>query len=669
VLRVADITLRRGACVLLEHASMNVHPGQKTGLVGANGAGKSSLFALIRGELHADAGEVALPPKWVLSHVAQETLAVARPVLEYVMDGDAELREVERAIAQLESEVHADPHPSPLPGERESIGDELAYLHARYEEIGGYQARSRAQAMLGGLGFDETAQARAVAEFSGGWRMRLNLARALMCRADLLLLDEPTNHLDLDAVLWLEDWLRAFPGAVLLITHDREFLDAIAQAIVHVENRALNTYAGNYSAFETQRAARLALQHSAFEKQQRTISHLEAFITRFRAKATKARQAQSRLRALEKLERIAPAHVDTPFTFRFRAPLEKPRQLVSLEEATLGYEGAAILTGIEWSVLPGDAIGLLGPNGAGKSTLLKSIVGELPLLAGELHRAQGLRVGYFAQHQVEQLRLDESALWHLERLAEGEREQVPRDFLGGFDIRGDAVLQKVASFSGGEKARLALALIVWQRPNLLLLDEPTNHLDIDMREALAQALVDFEGALIVVAHDRHLLEATTDQWMLVADGRVQPFDGDLDDYKTWLRERGRNPGRSRNSPADGRAAVGASSDCVPGFASSRKDERRLEAAARQREAQARRPHEQRLAAIEQELTALTEEASATEAWLATPDAYAETQREALQAALQRRGEVAARIAQLEDEWLWAQAELERELERVRAKAS
>jgi ATP-binding cassette subfamily F protein 3 len=673
VLRVADLTLRRGANVLLEHASMNVHPGQKAGLVGANGAGKSSLFAVIRGELHADAGEVALPPKWILSYVAQETPAVAQPVLDYVMDGDAELRAVENAIAELERD--------PLPGAAAGVGEELAHLHARYEEIGGYQARSRAQAMLAGLGFEETAQSRPVAEFSGGWRMRLNLARALMCRADLLLLDEPTNHLDLDAVLWLEDWLRAFPGAVLLITHDREFLDAIAAMIVHVENRTLNTYAGNYSAFEEQRAARLALQHSAFEKQQRTIAHLESFITRFRAKATKARQAQSRLRALEKLERIAPAHVDSPFTFTFRAPAEKPRQLFGLEEATLGYGERPVLSGIDWSVLPGDAIGLLGPNGAGKSTLLKSLVGDLPLMGGKLHRAQGLRVGYFAQHQVEQLRLDESALWHLERLATGEREQVLRDFLGGFDIRGDAVLQKVASFSGGEKARLALALIVWQRPNLLLLDEPTNHLDIDMREALAQALVDFEGALIVVAHDRHLLEAATDQWMLVADGRVAPFEGDLDEYKNWLRERsrnrGRNPGRSRNSADENGDAVGIQSEPddvftrsrIPTASPSRKDERRLEAAARQREAEARRPHEKKLAAIEQELAALTEEARTTEAWLASPEAYAEDQRAALTAALQRRGEVAARIAQLEEDWLWVQAQLESELERVRPKAS
>ena len=446
--------------------------------------------------------------------------------------------------------------------------------------------------------------------------------------------------------MWLEDWLRAFPGAVVLITHDREFLDAVAGGIVHVENQRLNEYAGNYSAFEAQRAARLAQQQAAFEKQQRAIAHLEAFITRFRAKATKARQAQSRIKALEKLERIAAAHVDAPFYFEFKAPAEKPRQLFRLEEASLGYGDRIVLSDVEWSVLPGDAIGLLGPNGAGKSTLLKSIVGELPLLGGELHRAQGLRVGYFAQHQVDQLRLDENALWHLEKLAPAEREQVFRDFLGGFDIRGDQVTQKLASFSGGEKARLALALIVWQRPNLLLLDEPTNHLDIDMREALAQALVDFEGALVVVAHDRHLLSAATDQWILVADGKVAPFEGDLDDYKQWAREYAAKRMGRREREADAPAV-------------NRRDERRAEAAQRQREAAARKPFEKRLATIEAELEPLARESKETEAWLASAEAYTEPNRERLQVALRRRGELAERIAALEEDWLWAQAEMEK----------
>jgi ATP-binding cassette subfamily F protein 3 len=648
VLRISDVTLRRGVRVLLEDASMNVHPGQKIGLVGPNGSGKSSLFALVRGELHADAGEVALPPRWVLSHVAQETPAVERPALEFVMDGDAELREIEGEIALAEAE--GDAHPAATSAQT-PVGVHLANLHARYDEIGGYQARSRAQTLLAGLGFDEDAQSRAVARFSGGWRMRLNLARALMCRADLLLLDEPTNHLDLDAVLWLEDWLRAFPGAVILITHDREFLDAVAQGIVHVENRRLNAYAGNYSAFEEQRAARLAQQQSAYEKQQRSVAHLEAFIARFRAKASKARQAQSRIRALEKLERIAAAHVDSPFYFAFKAPAEKPRQLFRLEDVSVGYgAGAPVLSGVEWSVLPGDAIGLLGPNGAGKSTLLKAIVGDIAASSGEIHRAQGLRIGYFAQHQVDQLRLDETALWHLGKLAPGEREQVFRDFLGGYDFRGDQVTQKVASFSGGEKARLALALIVWQRPNLLLLDEPTNHLDIEMREALAQALTDFEGALIVVAHDRHLLSATTDQWMLVADGQVAPFEGDLDDYKKWSRER-----LARGSRRDTREALPVN----------RRDVRKTEAALRRREADARKPFEKRLAAIEAELVPLGRESAEAEAWLASPEAYDDVNRERLQLTLRRRGEIAERSAGLEDDWLRVQAELEAELAKLK----
>jgi len=633
LLRLSNLTLRRGPRVLLEATGMNVHPGQKVGLVGPNGSGKSSVFALVRGELHADAGGVDLPPRWVLSHVAQETPAVERAAVEFVVDGDFELREVERAIAEAEA-GHAE-------------GVKIAELHARYDEIGGYQAKSRAQAMLGGLGFSPEAQVASVASFSGGWRMRLNLARALMCRADLLLLDEPTNHLDLDAVLWLEDWLQGFPGAVLLITHDREFLDAVVAGIVHIENAKLNAYAGNYSAFEEQRAAKLSLQQAAFEKQQKKIAHLEAFITRFKAKATKATQAQSRVKALEKLERIAAAHVDSPFTFEFRMPVEKPRQLFRLEDATLGYGAKPVLENVEWSVLWGDAIGLLGPNGAGKSTLLKSVIGGLPLHAGKLHTAQGLRVGYFAQHQVDQLRLEENALWHMGRIASGEREQVLRDFLGGFDFRGDQVTQSVASFSGGEKARLALALIVWQRPNLLLLDEPTNHLDLEMRESLAQSLTDFEGALVVVAHDRHLLSAATDQWLLVADGAVKPFEGDLDDYKEWARQY-----QARSSRREGPAV-------------DRKADKRAEAELRQRLAEARKPFEKKIRAVEAELEALQAQKAVDDAWLALEEAYAEGGRERLQETLRRQSEATARIAVLEEDWLWNQAAMETEVNRAR----
>ncbi|MCW5592341.1 MAG: ATP-binding cassette domain-containing protein [Burkholderiales bacterium] len=635
MLRLSDITLSRGARVLLRGASLTVFPGHRVGLVGANGAGKSSLFALVLGELHADAGEVELPARWVLSHVAQELVDTDRASLDFVMDGDAELREVEAAIREAEA--------------RHEEGERAAMLHARYDEIGGYAARSRAQALMSGLGFAPEAEAMPVASFSGGWRMRLNLARALMCRSDLLLLDEPTNHLDLDAVMWLEDWLKAYPGALLLITHDREFLDSVAGTIVHVDAQKLTTYAGNYSAFERQRAERLAQQQAAFERQQRTRAHLQAFIDRFRAKATKARQAQSRIKALERLEDIAEAHIDSPFTFAFRAPPVKPKLLFRVAEADVGYEGRAVVSGIEWSVYFGEAIGLLGPNGAGKSTLLKTIVGDLPPVAGEIIRSPDIRIGYFAQHQVEKLRLDEHALWHLARLAPEAREQDLRDFLGGFDFRGDQVFQKVESFSGGEKARLALALIVWERPNLLVLDEPTNHLDIEMREALAQALQDFEGTLIVVAHDRHLLEAATDQWWLVADGALSPFDGNLDDYREWSRQ---YRARGARTPEGGRGV-------------DRKAQKRVEAEARQRLADAKKPFEKKIAAIERELAQLQPEKESLDAWLASGEAYDEAMRETLAERSRRHGEVAARIERLEEDWLWASAEMDAAVNRAR----
>jgi ATP-binding cassette subfamily F protein 3 len=635
VLRLSDITLARGARVLLKEASLTVFPGHRVGLVGANGAGKSSLFALVLGELHQDAGEVELPARWVISHVAQELVDVERDALDFVMDGDLELREVEGAIREAEA-AHEE-------------GEKAALLHARYEEIGGYASRSRAQALMSGLGFGNEAEARPVASFSGGWRMRLNLARALMCRSDLLLLDEPTNHLDLDAVLWLEDWLKAYPGALLLITHDREFLDSVVGSIVHVDAQKLTTYAGNYSAFERQRAERLAQQQAAHEKQQRTRAHLQAFIDRFRAKATKARQAQSRIKALEKLEDIAEAHVDSPFTFAFREPPAKPKLLFRVAEAAVGYAGRAVVSDVEWSVYFGEAIGLLGPNGAGKSTLLKTIVGDLPPVSGTIIRSPDLRIGYFAQHQVEKLRLEESAMWHVARLAPGVREQELRDFLGGFDFRGDQVFQRVADFSGGEKARLALALIVWERPNLLVLDEPTNHLDIEMREALAQALQDFEGTLIVVAHDRHLLEAATDQWWLVADGRVAPFDGNLDDYREWSRQY-----RVRGTKAE-----------EGGRGVDRKAQKRAEAEERRKLAEAKKPFEKRIGAIERELAQLQPEKEALDAWLASGEAYAEAMRAELAARSKRHGEIAARIAQLEEDWLWASAEMEAAVNRAR----
>jgi ATP-binding cassette, subfamily F, member 3 len=654
MLKLTNVTLARGAKPLIEAGNLTLFPGHKVGLVGPNGCGKSSLFALLLGRLHQDQGEVDLPAKWVVAHVAQETPQSPRTALDYTMDGDAELREVEAVLAKAEAE-HA-------PGET------LAELHERFDHIGGYQAKSRAAALLSGLGFSDAQMQQTVATFSGGWRMRLNLSQALMCRSDLLLLDEPTNHLDLDAVMWLEDWLAAYPGTLLLITHDRDFLDATVKTIVHVDNQKLNEYGGNYSTFERTRAMQLSLQSAAHQKQQKQIAHLQSFITRFKAKATKAKQAQSRMKTLERMEIIAAAHVDSPFEFAFREPQQKPRQLLHLKEAQLGYHTATgdktVLRNVEWRLFYGDKIGLLGPNGAGKSTLVKSLAGTLAMQAGGRFEGQGLKIGYFAQHQIEQLRLDESPIQHLKRLDPVTREQELRDFLGGFDFRGNNAEAKIAPFSGGEKARLALALLVWQRPNLLLLDEPTNHLDIDMREAVAEALQDFEGTLVVVAHDRHLLKACADQLWLVADGGLREFDGDLDDYKQWAREYARNRlkyGTEPQNPSASSGESGSNSAPMVDFGANkidRKEQKRVEAAARQNKASARKPLEQKLADLEFKLKSATAERNNIEQWLAGESAYTEDNKARLQEMLKRQGEVVAEIADLEWKWLEVQQKLE-----------
>ena len=623
------MTLARGAKRLLEDASATIHAGQRVGLVGANGSGKSSLLAAIRGELATDAGDIELPAAWTIAHVAQETPAVATAAIEYVLDGDRELRDVERELAAAEARHDDDPHAS---------GEALAHWHHRFEAIGGYAARARAGELLAGLGFAQARHADPVASFSGGWRMRLNLAQALAARSDLLLLDEPTNHLDLDAVLWLEDWLARYPGTLVLVTHDRDFLDAVVDTIVHVDRLKLRTYGGNYSQFESERALQLAQQQAAYAKQQRQIAHLQAFVDRFRAKATKAKQAQSRIKAIERMERIAAAHVDSPFEFSFPPVDVAARQLLRLDNATLGYEGRPpVLERIDFNLLAGDRIGLLGPNGAGKSTLLKALAGELALIDGERMSAQTLVVGYFAQHQVDQLRPDETPLWHLARIDPLAREQDLRDFLGGFDFRGDMASAPVGRFSGGEKARLTLALLVRRAPNLLLLDEPTNHLDIEMREALAEALQDYAGTLVVVAHDRHLLRATTDTLWLVDRGRVAPFDGDLDDYRDWVLARNR-----RDAVTDTPSA-----DAAP----SRKDVKRAEAQARQRAFERRKPLADRLATIEAEMQALAKRKSGLDDWLASPDAYADDAKSLLVERLAEQGDLAWRLARLEEEWL------------------
>jgi ATP-binding cassette subfamily F protein 3 len=634
VLRLANVVLARGAKRLLDGANLTLHAGHRVGLVGPNGCGKSSLFALVRGELHQDAGEVELPAAWTIAHVAQETPAGAVAAIDYVLDGDRELRDVEGRLAAAEAAHDADPHAG---------GETLAELHHRFEAIGGYAARARAATLLAGLGFAHEGHADPVASFSGGWRMRLNLAQSLAARSDLLLLDEPTNHLDLDAVLWLEEWLARYPGTLVLVTHDRDFLDAVVDTIVHIDRGKLRTYGGNYSQFESERALQLAQQQAAYAKQQRQIAHLQAFVDRFRAKATKAKQAQSRIRAIERMERIAAAHVDSPFEFAFAPVDSSARQLVRLEHATLGYPGRPVLERVDFNLLAGERIGLLGPNGAGKSTLLKALAGELVLTAGKRLTAQGLVVGYFAQHQVDQLHADETPLGHLVRIDPAAREQDLRDFLGGFDFRGDMATSPVGRFSGGEKARLTLALLVRRAPNLLLLDEPTNHLDIEMREALAEALQDYAGTLVVVAHDRHLLRATTDALWLVDGARVAPFDGDLDDYRDWVlaRKRGEAAAAQPASPEADRKRV-----------------RRAEAEARQRAYRARKPLADRLAALEQDIERLAAEKQSLDDWLASPDAYSAEAKEALIERIERQGDLAWRLARLEEEWLEVSQTLE-----------
>lgn len=515
----SSLQVRRGVRVLLNNSSATINPGQKVGLVGKNGCGKSTLFSLLKGELSADAGELTIPPHWVMAWVNQETPASDMPAIEYVIDGDREFRQIEQQL-QLANE--------------RNDGNEIAILHNKLDMIQAWDIRARAATLLDGLGFTQQQLQQPVRAFSGGWRMRLNLAQALICRADLLLLDEPTNHLDLDAVIWLEKWLKFFTGTLILISHDRDFLDPVINKILHIEQQQLFEYSGNYSSFEQQRAAKLAQQQSLYQQQQARVAHLQSYIDRFRAKATKARQAQSRIKMLERMEMIAPAHVDNPFHFCFREPESLPSPLLKLQNVSVGYADSTILNQIKLNLVPGSRIGLLGKNGAGKSTLVKLLAGALKPQHGEISLAKDIKLGYFAQHQLEYLRADQSPLWHMTSLAPKETEQVLRNFLGGFGFQGDKVNEVTEYFSGGEKARLVLALIVWQRPNLLLLDEPTNHLDLDMRQALTEALIDFEGALILVSHDRHLLRSTTDEFYLVHDGQVAPFDGDLIDYQQWL---------------------------------------------------------------------------------------------------------------------------------------
>jgi ATP-binding cassette subfamily F protein 3 len=611
------LAFARAGRPLVSEATLQLHPGWKVGLTGANGCGKSSFFSLLRGELHAESGDLELPAVWRIGHVAQDTPALPTPALDYVLDGDTELRAVEKALAAAET-AHD--------------GHRIAELHVRLQDIDGYAAPARAAEILAGLGFAQADHRRAIADFSGGWRVRLNLARALVARADLLLLDEPTNHLDLDAVLWLEGWLKGFPGTLLMISHDRDFLDAVVGQILHIEGGGMKLYGGNYSTFERTRAERLALQQVMHDKQQREVAHLHAYVERFRAKASKARQAQSRLKALARMELISAAHVDTPFEFSFRVPEGVSDPLLQIEDAAVGYGKTAILTGLKLTLRPGSRIGLLGRNGAGKSTLVKLLAAEIIVLQGKRLEGRHLKIGYFAQHQMELLRPDESPLQHLARQEPQTREQELRDYLGGFDFRGAMADAPCGNFSGGEKARLALALMIRTRPNLLLLDEPTNHLDLEMREALTLALQETEAAVVLVSHDRHLLRTTVDELWLVADGQAEPFDGDLDDYATWLAQR--------------RTATKVLAAEQPG---QRGGEER---AARKQQQAERRKLEKEAEKLEQQIALWQTEKSALAGRLSDPALYADPSHHGAAAELAGQdAALAARIEAAEMRWL------------------
>ncbi|MHC8312137.1 ATP-binding cassette domain-containing protein [Pseudomonas sp. GT1P32] len=633
MIRLQNLTLQRGPQRLLEDAELTLHAGHKAGLIGANGAGKSSLFALIRGELHPDSGDCFLPADWRIAHMRQEIETLERLAVDYVLDGDLRLREVQRDLAAAEA-AHD--------------GAAQARLHSELDSADGYTADARARKLLAGLGFTNEQMDRQVGDFSGGWRMRLNLAQALMCPSDLLLLDEPTNHLDLDAIIWLEEWLKSYPGTLLLISHDRDFLDAVVDHVAHVDQRKITLYRGGYSAFERARAERLAQQQQAYEKQQAQRAHMESYIARFKAQATKARQAQSRIKALERMEELSAAHVDSPFDFVFRESTKISSPLIDLSDARLGYGDKAVLEKVKLQLTPGARIGLLGPNGAGKSTLIKNLAGELSPLAGRLTRGENTVVGYFAQHQLDSLDSKASPLLHLQRLAPTEREQTLRDFLGGFDFRGARIDEPVLNFSGGEKARLALALIAWERPNLLLLDEPTNHLDLEMRLALTMALQEFSGAVLVVSHDRHLLKSTTDNFYLVADGKVEEFDGDLEDYARWLVDY-----RQRNAPV--------SSTPVNPDKTDKKAQRQAAAALRQQLA----PHKREADKLEAELGKLHEKLAKIDTSLGDSDIYEPARKNDLRDLLAEQAKLKVREAELEEAWMEAlellesmQAELE-----------
>ena len=631
---LSDVTLRRGPQKLLSDVSISVHPGYKVGLTGANGTGKSSLFAMLRNELGHDEGTVSIPPNWVVAHVAQETPATEIRALDYALQGDTE-------YVSLHSQLET------------AEGAHLGELHARLDAIDGYTTESRAATLLHGLGFSQDQINNPVNSFSGGWRMRLNLAQALMCRSDLLLLDEPTNHLDLDAVIWLQSWLINYQGTLLLISHDREFLDTVVRYVAHIEHAKLTMYTGNYTAFEKIRAERLAQQQSAYEKQQREKAHMQKYVDRFRAQATKAKQAQSRLKALGRMEEISAAQVDSPFNFKFFEPEKLPERLLNVEDASIGYGDIMIVEGMKLQLMPGQRIGLIGPNGAGKSTLIKYLAGELTAKTGDSWQAQDLKIGYFAQHQLEQLNLDQSALEQLRDIDKAmdetgnkrAREQDLRNYLGGFGFQGVRVDESIKPFSGGEKARLVLALLVYQKPNLLLLDEPTNHLDLQMRHALSVALQGFAGAMVIVSHDRHLLKTVTDELIIVHDHKAEEFDGDLDDYAAFINQavlsaKAKNVNLETENQAD---------------SSISKKEQRQKDAERRKQLQ---PLMTKLKKSEQKLDELSSKKEVLEKQLADPDIYLEEKKESLKKVLFDKAKVDKELNEVEALWMDYSEEVE-----------
>ncbi len=666
MITLRDITLRRGVKVVLQGANLVLQPGEKVGLIGRNGAGKSSLFALLTHKLQADQGEVEIPPRWRVGEVAQDMPETGQGATDFVLDGDLPLVAAQRALAEAEAAED---------------GEAIAHAHLALDEAGAFDARSRAQALLLGLGFKTGQLDAPVNGFSGGWRMRLQLARALMCPAELLLLDEPTNHLDLDALVWLESWLKRFEGLLLIISHDREFLDAVTKVTVHLDELTLTRYGGNYTAFEEMRAERLQLAAASYAKQQERIAHLQRFIDRFKAKASKAKQAQSRVKALARMEKLAPVLTSSDFEFEFREPQSLPNPMLSFDGLDCGYLSAptagtsggratAIVKGFSRSVLAGQRIGILGANGQGKSTLVKTIARALPALGGRTTEGKGLVIGYFAQQELDVLSLADGPLMHMVRLARdvgpAAREQELRDFLGRFRFTGDMVTQAVGSLSGGEKARLVLAMLVWQRPNLLLLDEPTNHLDLTTREALSIALNEFEGTVMLVSHDRALLREVCDEFWLVAGGRVQPFDGDLDDYQKWLLDVSRAAARGQPAPEPPKAATlavtapppraqasakPASPALAPAPKAETRESRQQAKQARVKQSERSRPLRIELQRIDERMAKLATEKAEIEAALAAPGGdYAELGR--------RMAHVGAEVAMLEERWLELQTELE-----------